>query len=333
MKVLVSGGAGFIGTHLCRRLLEEGHEVSVLDNFNPQVYGSIGKLAADLTSHVRLLTGDVCNERMWAKALPGQEVVVHLAAETGTGQSMYAISRYEKANVKGTALLLEYLVNHSGHRVQKIVVASSRAVYGEGKYHCAKHEVVYPGPRLAKNMSMGRFEPLCPVCAAELTPLPTNEEAPLAPSSFYGLTKQMQERMTLLFAGAMNLSAFALRFQNVYGPGQSLLNPYTGILAIFSNLARQQAAINVFEDGRESRDFVYIDDVIESICLCLKRSDQRQYVFNVGSACATTVLEVVKEVRRFYKSHSEVRVTGDFRIGDIRHNVADLAQIRHALGF
>lgn len=333
MKVLVTGGAGFIGTHLTRRLLQEGCEVTVLDNFSPQIHADGAGLAADLAGHVRLSVGDVRDRDALHGALAGQDAVVHLAAETGTGQSMYEVTRYEEVNIGGTAVLMDFLMNNAASRVQKVVVASSRSIYGEGKHRCPEHGVVYPDARTGADLAAGRFEPRCPRCGADCAALPTDEDSRLSPSSFYGQTKQMQEQMTLLFAAARGLSAFALRYQNVYGPGQSLQNPYTGILAIFSNLARAGKPINVFEDGRESRDFVYVADVVEATWRSLRPEARGLAALNVGSGRPTTVADVARAVVRFFESSSLVFVSGGFRVGDIRHNVADLSRAAAALGY
>jgi dTDP-L-rhamnose 4-epimerase len=333
MNVLITGGAGFIGTHLARRLVQECCCVTILDNFSLQVHGDHQALPEDLARHVRLIVGDIRDAAVVAQALAGQDVVVHLAAETGTGQSMYEVERYEDVNIKGTAILLEHLVNAPTRTVQKIIVASSRAIYGEGKYTCAQHGIVYPAMRAVADIQAGRFEPVCPHCGTASMHLPTDETARLDPSSFYGLTKQMQEQMTLLFAQALNISAFALRYQNVYGPGQSLKNPYTGILAIFSNQARLNQPIYIFEDGAESRDFVYIADVVEATWRCISAEGRHIEALNVGSGQQTTVKDVVAEIVSFFGSNSEVVVTGSFRVGDIRHNVADLTKIRRLLQF
>ena len=228
---------------------------------------------------------------------------------------------------------MDYLVNHPKSRIQKIITASSRAIYGEGKYRCAAHGVVYPAPRTTEAMKAGQFEPVCPVCGEPCASLPTDEESRLSPSSYYGLTKQVQEQMTLLFARTHGLSAYALRYQNVYGPGQSLKNPYTGILAIFSNQARAGEPIYIFEDGEESRDFVYINDVVEATWRCIQPETTGTDSLNVGSGVRTTVREVVEEIVRFFGSSSLVSVTGGFRLGDIRHNVADLSRVRECLDF
>ena len=233
MKILISGGAGFIGTHLARRLLADGADVTIFDSFSPQIHGGADVLPEEIAPHVRLIRGDVRDQSAFFAALDGQETVVHLAAETGTGQSMYEVSRYTDVNLGGTALLMDYLVNSPKSKITKLVTASSRAIYGEGKYECPAHGSVYPEARREADMKAGRFEPVCPVCAAPCVSVPTDENSRLSPSSFYGLTKQVQEQMTLLFGRTRGVSAFALRYQNVYGPGQSLRNPYTGILAIF----------------------------------------------------------------------------------------------------
>ncbi len=333
MKVLITGGAGFIGTHLTRRLIKEGYEVTILDNFNPQIHGNKQTISEELQQKVKLIVGDVRHKAVFHNALEGQDVVVHLAAETGTGQSMYEVERYEDVNIKGTAILMDYLVNNKASQVKKVVVASSRAIYGEGKYHCQKCGTVYPSMRLGKDMASGKFEPFCPICGAVTDSLPTDEESAIHPSSFYGLTKQVQEQMVLMFAKTLGISAFALRYQNVYGPGQSLKNPYTGILAIFSNQARANQPIYIFEDGNESRDFVYIDDVVEATYRCICPDVTGIESLNVGSGQKTTVREVVQEIIEFFNSTSPVSINGAFREGDIRHNIADLTKVRQVLNF
>ena len=269
-KVLITGGAGFIGTHVARRLLQSGHQVTILDNFSPQIHGDITDLPADLRDDAKLIRGDVRDPEIWEKALVDCEVVLNLAAETGTGQSMYEVSRYEQVNVAGTANLYQALASNPQRRVERIVVASSRSIYGEGAYRCPNEGLVYPVSRSTADKLAGHFDPLCPVCGGACDSVPTPEQAPFQPSSFYGLTKQVQEQMTLLFGDALGIPSFALRYQNVLGPGQSLKNPYTGILAVFSNLARAGSEMNVFEDGMESRDFVYIDDVVQATTTCVE---------------------------------------------------------------
>lgn len=332
--ILITGGAGFIGQHLTRKLLAAGHTVRVLDSFHPQIHGNYGELASDIQSQVDLIRADIRDRAALVQALSNVDTVVHLAAETGTGQSMYEIERYFSVNVQGTATLLDVLQNEpSAKQVTSVVVASSRAIYGEGAYRCQTHGIVYPHQRERSEMESGSFEPNCPQCGQAAQLIATDESAPFKPMSVYGLTKQIQEQAVLLFAKTKGVNGFALRYQNVYGPGQSLKNPYTGILAVFSNLARAQLPIEIYEDGNESRDFVYIDDVIEATYRCIDFKDSFIGALNVGSGVATTVQEVANEVKRYFKSSSQTTVTGAFRIGDIRHNIADLSQLKAVLSF
>lgn len=333
MRVLVSGGAGFIGTHLCRRLVREGMAVTVLDNFNPQTHGDNASVSPDLEGKIRLIVGDVRHKDKWATALRNQEAVIHLAAETGTGQSMYQVERYTSVNVVGTSILMDHLANDRHHGVKRLIVASSRAIYGEGKYVCNRCGPVYPAPRLAEDMLMGQFDPRCPVCHQPSSPLPTDESSVQHPCSTYGLTKLVQEELTFLFSRALDIPAVVLRYQNVYGPGQSLKNPYTGLLAIFSNRARANMPINIFEDGQESRDFVYVDDVVEATWRCLVSDLKGCEAVNVGSGERTTVMEVARTIAGFFASRSEIKISGDFRLGDVRHNFAHLQKAKQLLGF
>lgn len=333
MKILVTGGAGFIGSSLVRRLLRDGSEITILDNFSPQVHGGSRSLPPDIAPHVKLIVADIQDQPEVAKAVQGQEAIVHLAAETGTGQSMYEVARYEKVNIGGTANLLQAISDDPKRTLRRLVVASSRAIYGEGCYRSPSNAIVYPNSRSVEDMQAGRFEPLDPVSGEACTVLPTKEDAVLHPTSFYGLTKQVQEQMCLLSASTLGYSAFALRYQNVFGPGQSLKNPYTGILAIFSNQARLNQPIYIFEDGQESRDFVFIEDVVEATAAAVLHEGNDCIALNVGSGVRTTVSEVVAEIISFFHSASSVSITGAFRQGDIRHCFADLAEAKRILGF
>ncbi|MBK6908536.1 MAG: NAD-dependent epimerase/dehydratase family protein [Rhodocyclaceae bacterium] len=335
-RVLVTGGAGFIGSRLSLRLLDAGYRVSVLDNLSPQIHGddsSESPLFRTIAGKVDFVKGDVTCREDVLKALPGADVVVHLAAETGTGQSMYAIRHYADVNVGGTALLLDLIANER-FPIRRLVVASSRAVYGEGKYQCPVHGISFPGARAAAEMEKGFFEHTCPHCADTLLLLPTDETSALHPSSVYGVTKLTQEQLFLSVGAALGVSTLAFRYQNVYGPGQSLSNPYTGILSIFSTRLRHGNPINIFEDGKESRDFVFIDDVVEATMRGIEHPDTKLIdAFNVGSGSATDVLTIATTLRRYLGGQSEIAVTGHFRAGDIRHNVADLTKVSRALGF
>lgn len=336
MNILITGGAGFIGSNLALKLVERGHVVTVLDTLSPQIHGtspeSSSSLYLSIKDKVRFVKGSVTNEDDWKMVLPGQNAIVHLAAETGTGQSMYEIKRYVDINVGGTALLLDLLAN-GAHTVTKIVVASSRSIYGEGKYQSETLGIVYPGSRKEEDMRAGQFELLCPETGKPMTLLPTDEYSKIHPSSVYGITKQNQEQMVLTVCGSLGIGATALRYQNVYGPGQSLSNPYTGILSIFSTRIKNNNGINIFEDGKESRDFVFIDDVVEATILALTKEEANGEVFGIGSGVATDVLSVAQSLIRYYGVDVPVKVTGEFRIGDIRHNYADLTKAKNILNF
>jgi len=333
--VLITGGAGFIGSRLARRFAESGRTVTVLDALIPQVHGDepavTSSLLRSLDGVATVIQGSVTDVDDIRKAVSGATIVVHLAAETGTGQSMYEIDRYVEANVGGTAKLLDVLANEE-NGVRRIVVASSRSIYGEGAYRTADGRTVYPGHRADADMAAGDFEVHFPGEGA-IESIPTDEDAKLHPSSVYGITKQMQESLIMTVAPTIGIEPVALRYQNVYGPGQSLKNPYTGILSIFSTLIRQGREINVFEDGLESRDFVYIDDVVEATFRGATEPRAAGAVLNVGSGVATTVLEVVDALFAAYGTEAPTRVSGNYRLGDIRHNVADTTRLRDVLGF
>jgi dTDP-L-rhamnose 4-epimerase len=334
MNVLITGGAGFIGSNLALQLLKLGYKVTVLDNLSEQIHGdeASSSLYQSIKDKVTFIKGDVRNKEDWEKALPNQNIVVHLAAETGTGQSMYEVQKYVDVNINGTALFLDYLVNQK-HNVQKVIIASSRAIYGEGKYHCPTHGDVYPTERKELDLSKADFEPKCPICGTTVSLVATDENSKIHPSSVYGITKQNQEQMVLNVCKSINIPAVAYRYQNVYGPGQSLKNPYTGILSIFSTQIRNGNNINIFEDGLESRDFVFIDDVVNATILGIQKDEANFEVFNVGSGVATTVADVAATLKNFYQANIDINVTGNFRLGDIRHNYADLSKIKNKLGF
>ncbi len=331
-RVLITGGAGFIGSRVARKLLTLGYRVAILDNFSPQIHAEPADLPSDLRGSVELFRGDVRDAALCARALQGSHVLVHLAAETGTGQSMYRVHHYTDVNITATATLMELALSGQ-YPLQSLVVASSRSVYGEGAALCPDHGLVYPPRRRKEAMQAGQFEPECPQCGRPTAMIPTTEDAPLQPLSLYGLTKQVQEQMVLMYATTLGMNGFALRYQNVYGPGQSLQNPYTGILAIFSNRARANEPIYIFEDGHESRDFVYVDDIVEATIRAIQAPAQPPIALNVGSGVPTTVAQVVQHIVAYFASTSTVSVNGAFREGDIRHNCADLQKLRATLDF
>jgi dTDP-L-rhamnose 4-epimerase len=335
-NILITGGAGFIGSNLALLLKDRGFNVRVLDSLAPQVHGAhpeSSSLFRSIQGRVDFKQGSVTCEEDVAAALEGIDTVVHFAAETGTGQSMYAIHHYSEVNVGGTVLLLDLIANKPFPSIKKIIVASSRAVYGEGKYSCREHGFVYPSSRLASDMERGDFGVHCPICAAKVELVPSDEATPVRPGSVYGITKLTQEQMVLTVAKALGISAVAFRYQNVYGPGQSLSNPYTGILSIFATRIRNGNGINIFEDGKESRDFLFVDDAVAATVRAIDFEGPIIESFNVGSGYATDVITIATTMQRIFGISVPTQITGQFRVGDIRHNVADLSKIRLKLGF
>lgn len=335
-NILITGGVGFIGSNLALKLVFKGYNVTVLDNLSEQIHGKnpeeTSPLYKSINGKINFIKGSVTSRQNWAEALIGQDAIVHLAAETGTGQSMYEIQKYIDVNIGGTGIVLDILAN-SFHTIKKIVVASSRAIYGEGKYQCLEHGVVFPRGREDKDMAQGYFECKCPGCGKEVELLPTSEDSKNHPSSVYGITKQTQEQMVLTVGKSLGIPAVAFRYQNVYGPGQSLSNPYTGILSIFSMQMKNGNNINIFEDGKESRDFVYINDAVDATILGLEKDEADYEVFNVGADEPIQVITVAEMLRQNYNANVEIKVSGNYRIGDIRHNYADLNKIQSKLGF
>jgi dTDP-L-rhamnose 4-epimerase len=331
--ILITGGAGFIGTHLALALKFQGRLVRVLDNFSSQIHGSNKEdsyLYQSIKNKVEVIEGDICDKKIWPNALDGVDVIIHLAAETGTAQSMYEIGRYVKTNVHGTAMMLDALAAFG--KVRKLIVASSRAVYGEGKYMCSSCGIVNPRSRDYNDLRNGLFEIKCPVCNRMAQSLATDEKAVLNPISIYGRSKKFQEELILANGILPKVNKIVLRLQNVFGPGQSLLNPYTGILSIFSNRIRNGQGISIFEDGKESRDFVFISDIVRAICLSIE-CDVRDRIYNVGTGTPRSVLDIAQKLVKLLKSSVPVTVTGEFRVGDIRHNFADITAISKELAF
>jgi len=332
-KILITGGAGFIGSRLCEKLYDKGYNITILDNLSPQIHGiSKSSLLKKIEGKCTFIKGDVRNKKDWEKAITGQEIIIHLAAETGTGQSMYELEKYNDVNIIGTAHMLEILAN-TQHTIQKLVIASSRAIYGEGKYLCTTHGDIFPTQRKELDMNNGEFSPKCNICDTELNLLATDENSKIHPSSIYGITKQHQEQMVMLIGKTLSIPAVALRYQNVYGPGQSLSNPYTGILSIFSTRILNGNNLDIYEDGLESRDFVFIDDAVDATILGIEKEEANDEVFNVGSGEATTVKEVADSLKKFYNSDINISISGKYRLGDIRHNYADLTKAKNLLGF
>lgn len=336
MRVLITGGAGFIGSHIALKLIKKGYEVTVLDNLLEQIHGNdpdkTSPLYCSIKDKVRLIKADVCDKAALEQGLLDVDYVIHLAAETGTGQSMYEIKRYIDVNIGGTALLLDILTNTKKH-VKRVVVAESRAIYGEGKYNCEKCGDVYPTERKDEDMAKGDFECHCPKCGEKVSLVATTEDSAIHPSSVYGIGKQVQGQLVHLICKNIGIESVSFRYQNVYGPGQSLTNPYTGILSIFSNRIKSHKGINIFEDGKETRDFVYIDDVVDATIAGLEVPEANGHVFNVGTGIATDVLTVAQTLCKHYGVEVPLTVSGNYRLGDIRHNYADITLAKQILGF
>lgn len=335
-KVLITGGAGFIGSHIALKLIDKGYEVTVLDNLIEQIHGtdpdSTSPLYCSIKDKVRFIKGDVCDKALLEQALEDVDYVIHLAAETGTGQSMYEIKRYIDVNIGGTALLLDILTN-TKHHVKRVVVAESRAIYGEGKYYCDKCGDVYPTERKDEDMAKGDFECHCPKCGGNVKLVATTEDSAIHPSSVYGVGKQVQGQLVHMICKSIGIESVSFRYQNVYGPGQSLTNPYTGILSIFSTRIKNHKEINIFEDGKESRDFVYIDDVVDATIAGMEVPEANGHEFNIGTGVSTDVLSVAQTLSKHYGIEVPLKVSGNYRLGDIRHNYADISLAKRILGF
>ena len=337
-KILITGGAGFIGSNLALALIKRGHQVTVLDNLSEQIHGKnpeeTSPLYLSIKDKVQFIKGTVACRETLQKAIADNTVIVHLAAETGTGQSMYEIQHYTDVNIGATALLLDILTNEK-HSVKKVVVASSRAIYGEGKYYNkTKNTFVYPLQRTDDDMQRGDFEVKDPQNHSDVLELvATTEDSIIHPTSVYGITKQVQEQLVMTVCPTIGIAGVAFRYQNVYGPGQSLKNPYTGILSIFSTQIKNGNGINIFEDGKETRDFVFISDVVEATVLGIEKESANNQVFNVGTGVATDVITVATELSNNYGIQVPITISGNYRLGDIRHNYADISKAKQLLGF
>ena len=325
----MTGGAGFIGTHLVQRLLEAGDDVVVLDSLEEQVHG--GSPPA-LPSDVEFIHGDVGDPSKADAALDGVDRVAHLAAAVGVGQSMYEIDRYVRKNSLATATFLERIVASPGD-LARLVVASSMSIYGEGEYVCPEHGRVAPGPRPEVQLLARRWEPTCPTCGQDLAPVATTEAKPIIPTSVYAVTKRDHEELCLVTGAAYGLPTVALRFFNVYGPGQALSNPYTGVAAIFASRLLNGNAPVIFEDGRQSRDFIHVSDIVAGIVLALEEDAVAGVALNLGTGRPVTVSEIAAVLGDGLGVALEPEVTGQFRTGDIRHCYADPSKARELLRF
>ncbi|MDX2006526.1 MAG: GDP-mannose 4,6-dehydratase [Meiothermus sp.] len=332
--ILITGGLGFIGLELAKTLVTGGYRVVLFDNLSPQIHGAIPQVQNPLFDrpNIHVVRGSINDHDTLEPLLQKVSAVVHLAAETGTGQSMYQIAHYNQINTQGTAVLLDILANKP-HSVKKVVLASSRSIYGEGAYkNLQTGSLEFPPARSQEALFAHQWEPVG-TTGQPLQAVATPEDTPPRPASIYAATKYAQEDLVRIACGSLGIGYTVLRFQNVYGNGQSLNNPYTGILSIFSTRIRKGLMLPIFEDGKETRDFVHVRDVVSAIRLSLESDRANGQTFNVGSGIPTSVFDVARLLVRALKGTSEIRTTGQYRLGDIRHCYADLTRIRERLGF
>jgi dTDP-L-rhamnose 4-epimerase len=329
-NILITGGAGFVGSHLADALLAGGHNVRILDNLTDQVHhhGIPGYLAED----AEFLHADVRDPAAVKRALSDIDMVFHMAAAVGVGQSMYEIERYMGSNTQGTAVLLQQLLD-SKSRVEKLVLASSMSIYGEGKYLCAQCGSVAPQLRSINQLRIKQWEPNCPLCGETLAPIPTDESKPVQCSSIYALSKKDQEEMCLLFGRTYGLPVVALRYFNIYGTRQALSNPYTGVAAIFASRFMNGNPPLIFEDGGQLRDFVSVQDVIAANLQAMESPRADGMALNIGSGEPISIREVAAELAGAMDSEIEAELTQKYRAGDVRHCFADISAARRFLGY
>ncbi len=330
-RVLVTGGAGFIGSHLVDALLERGHEVTVFDTLDSQVHP--GRRVPDyVNAEARLVRGDMRDYDRLRDVVVHAEVIFHLAAAVGMGQSMYQVKKYVDVNTGGTANLLDILANRP-HNVRKLVVAASMSSYGEGKYRCERCGVQKPPMRSAETTGPGRWDPPCPGCGGPLAPVPTDERTSCDCEAVYALTKKHQEDLALSIGKTYGIPTVALRYFNTYGPRHSLNNPYTGVCAIFMSRIKNDRPPVVYEDGNQTRDFVSVHDIVQANLLAMEKDDGDGEVFNVGSGIPLKIREIAITLARLYGKDIEPEIAARFRKGDVRHCFADITKIRDRLGY
>ena len=331
-RVLVTGGAGFIGSHIVDLLVERGYDVTVYDNLDPQVHGPERNPPAYLNPAARFVRGDVRDRDALAREVCLADVVYHEAAAVGVGQSMYAIVHYCDVNTMGGAVLLDILANEQ-HHVRKLLVASSMSIYGEGKYQCVEHGAVFPRLRPTAQLQAHEWDVRCPHCGRPAAACPTDEDKPLFPTSVYAVTKRDHEELFLSVGRAYKIPTVAFRYFNTYGPRQALSNPYTGVAAIFSGRLLNHAAPVIFEDGDQTRDFVHVTDIARANLLALETGRGDYEVFNVGTGRAVSIAHVARTLAATLAPEVQPDIVGRFREGDIRHCYADISKIQSLLGY
>jgi len=333
-KVLVTGGGGFIGSHTLDLLTESYYHVTVLDNLEPQVHGEEKKLPDYISEDVTFIHGDIRDRELLKKVIREVDTVIHLAAMVGVGQSMYQIEQYVDVNTKGTANLLDILVNEKNN-VKKLIVASSMSIYGEGKYYCEKCSTnVYPALRSKEQLEKRQWNHLCPTCHSQLIPQPTDEEKPLISTSIYAMTKRHQEEMCLLTGKTYGIPAVALRYFNVYGSRQALSNPYTGCAAIFTSRILNNKPPYIFEDGNQTRDFIHVKDIAKANLNALEHNNADYQAINIGTGKPITIKKLAETLTKLYKKPTlKPYISNEYRKGDIRHCYANIQKARKLLNF
>jgi len=329
-KVLVTGGAGFIGSHTVDLLVDKGYDVRVLDNLEPQAHSS--HLPSHLDTRAEFIEGDIRNIDVWRKSLSDVEYVVHLAGVVGIAQSMEQPLRYLDVNCLGTAAFYEALLKGPRNRIRKIVVASSKTIYGEGAYVCKTHGLVYPGIRRLDRLRRKIWDVSCPVCDSRCCPTGITEDKPPQKLSVYAVSKYAVERMALLYGHALEIPTVTLRYFSAYGPRQSLENPYSGVSAIFLRRIMSGEPPRVFEDGRQLRDFVYVLDIARANALALEIGEETD-CYNIGSGVPVSILDLANCLSNLTGIRLEPCITKEFRLGDTRSDFADISKATRALGF
>ena len=331
-SILIIGGAGFIGSHLVDFLSEKGHNIIVFDNLVEQVHGKIDKPPNYLNKNIKFIKGNVINYEDLYSVIKDVDVIFHLASAVGVGQSMYQISKYIETNTLGTANLLDILVNKE-HNVKKLIITSSNTIYGEGKYRCESCGYIYPKFRKKEDLEKGIWEFKCNRCGKQLISVPTDENTVLNPTSIYAMSKEHQEKMSLLIGKTYGIDTTPLRCFLVYGSRQALSNPYTGVLTIFStNLLSGNPPI-IFEDGMQTRDFVNVKDVCQALILAMENSKAKGEIFNVGTGIPMTIKTIAHTLINKLNPEIKPIITNKYRTGDLRHCYADISKIKQKLGY
>lgn len=331
-NVLITGGAGFVGSHLADEALKRGYNVTVLDNLDPQVHGKNPQRPQYLNKEVKFIKGDIRDAETVKKAIKGIECVFHDASAVGVGQSMYKIRDYIDVNDTGTATLLDVLINEKNN-IEKAVIASSMSIYGEGAYICDNCGLVFPKDRDELDLKDKIWEPKCPACRLEIKAASTDETKPLNPTSIYAQSKKQQEDMCILIGKTYKIPTVALRYFNIYGPRQALSNPYTGVAAIFSSCILNNNPPIVYEDGMQTRDYIHVKDIARANIMAMEDSRADYKVFNVGSERPVSVLELAKILICNLKKDLEPKILYEYRKGDIRHCYSNCSKIKTELGF